>query len=114
MLGAGTRWLAGGVLVVAAALLLPAPADATVRASVASTVRAEPSAGTGVTFEVVPAQPTVAPTQPSVAPTQPAPTHPGGGLPVTGSGLGRWVGLLALGLTLLVVGGWAARRRRPA
>ncbi|OZV79738.1 hypothetical protein CA850_16850 [Micromonospora echinospora] len=107
MVGAGTSWPAGGVLVVAAALLLPAPADAAVRASVVSAVRAEPSAGTGVTFEVVPAQPTV-------APTQPAPTQPGGALPVTGFGLSRWVALVTLGLALLVVGWWAARRRRPA
>ncbi|MEU4566413.1 hypothetical protein [Micromonospora sp. NPDC023956] len=114
MVGAKTRWPAGGVLVVAAALLLPAPADAAVRTSVVSAVRAEPSAGTGVSFEVVPAQPTAAPTQPSVAPTQPAPGHPGGELPVTGSGPGREVGLLTLGLALLLVGWWAVRHRRPA
>ncbi|RQX11110.1 hypothetical protein DLJ58_09445 [Micromonospora arida] len=76
-------------------------------------VRAEPSAGTGVTFEILPASPTPPPpTSTPTAPPQPTPSH-GGELPVTGSG-GSALLLAMLGAALIVAGWFAARRSRPS
>ena len=117
------NYVAGGVLAAAASIALAIPpmlpADpASARGF--SAARAEPSADTGVTFEILPATPTPTPTQPGpptptptqpTAPPQPTPSH-GGQLPVTGAG-GSTLLLAGLGVTLLIVGWLAARRRRP-
>ncbi|MEO3772341.1 LPXTG cell wall anchor domain-containing protein [Micromonospora sp. B9E7] len=113
-------YIVGGTLAAAASLTLAVPpvlaADpAPVRGI--SAARAEPSAGTGVTFEILPASPTPPPTrQPPTstptAPLQPTPSH-GGELPVTGSG-GSALLLAALGAVLIFIGWFAARRRRPS
>ncbi|MFJ2084205.1 LPXTG cell wall anchor domain-containing protein [Micromonospora chokoriensis] len=126
------NYVAGGALAAAASLALAVPpvlhADpASARGFGAA--RAAPSAGAGVTFEILPATPTPTPTQPgpptptptqpgpptptqpTPAPPQPTPSH-GGQLPVTGSG-GSTLLLTGLGATLLVVGWLAVRRRRP-
>ncbi|MGC5308608.1 LPXTG cell wall anchor domain-containing protein [Micromonospora zamorensis] len=108
-------YLVGGALAATASLVLAVPpvlsADpASARGN--SAVRAEPSADSGVTFEILPATPT--PTQPPPTPTpdppQPSPSH-GGQLPVTGSG-GSTLLLVGLGGALLSVGWLAVRRRR--
>lgn len=112
------NYLVGGVLAAAASLTLAmSPVLAADPASVPgfSPARAEPSAGTGVTFEILPASPTPPPTQPPptsspTAPPQPTPSH-GGELPVTGSG-GFALLLATLGAALIVVGWFAARGRR--
>ncbi|WP_433264881.1 LPXTG cell wall anchor domain-containing protein [Micromonospora vinacea] len=110
------NYLAGGALAAASLALavspvLPADPAAARGFSVA---RAEPSADTGVTFEILPASPTPPPTQPPptstpTAPPQPTPSH--GELPVTGSG-GSALLLAVLGAALIIVGWFAARRRR--
>ncbi|MGC4877033.1 LPXTG cell wall anchor domain-containing protein [Micromonospora sp. DT43] len=113
------RWWVGGVLAATASLVITVPSalvsDETA-ASAFAAVRVAPSDDTGVTFEVVPASPTVTPPTPTPTPTRhphtPTPSH-GGELPVTGSG-GSVLLLVALGLTLLAVGWLAARRRRPS
>lgn len=109
-------YLVGGALAATASLVLAVPpvlnADPASARGI-SAVRAEPSAGTGVTFEILPASPT--PTQPPPTPTpdppQPTPSH-GGQLPVTGPG-GSTLSLVGLGGALLLVGWLAVRRRRP-
>ncbi|MEU4336386.1 LPXTG cell wall anchor domain-containing protein [Micromonospora lupini] len=117
------RWWVGGVLAATTGLVITAPptlASDRPSASAFAAVRAAPSDDTGVTFEVVPASPTVTPPTPTPTPTAsptrhpltPTPSH-GGELPVTGSG-GSVLLLVALGLTLLAVGWLAARRRRPS
>ncbi|MEU5782426.1 LPXTG cell wall anchor domain-containing protein [Micromonospora lupini] len=123
------RWWVGGVLAATTGLVITVPptlASDRPSASAFAAVRAAPSDDTGVTFEVVPASPTITPPTPTPTPTAaPTPTasptrHPltptpshGGELPVTGSG-GSVLPLVALGLTLLAVGWLAARRRRPS
>ncbi|MFG1916458.1 LPXTG cell wall anchor domain-containing protein [Micromonospora sp. NPDC048898] len=123
------NYLVGGALAAAASLALAVPpvlgADPASARGFAA-VRAAPSAGTGVTFEILPASPTPTPTQPAPptptptqpaptptqptpAPPQPTPSH--GQLPVTGSG-GSTLLLVGLGVLLLIVGGLAARRWR--
>ncbi|MET7819288.1 LPXTG cell wall anchor domain-containing protein [Micromonospora zamorensis] len=111
-------YLAGGALAATASLVLAVPpvlsADPASARGI-SAVRAEPSADTGVTFEILPATPTPTPTQPPPTPTpdppQPTPSH-GGQLPVTGPG-GSALLLVGLGGGLLLVGWLAVRRRRP-
>ncbi|MEW2141281.1 LPXTG cell wall anchor domain-containing protein [Micromonospora vinacea] len=113
------NYLAGGALAAAAGLALavtPMLAADSAAARGFSVARAEPSADTGVTFEILPASPTPPPTQPPptstpTAPPQPTPSH--GELPVTGSG-GSALLLAVLGTALVVVGWFAARRRRPS
>ncbi|MCX5067999.1 LPXTG cell wall anchor domain-containing protein [Micromonospora lupini] len=119
------RWWVGGVLAATTGLVITVPptlASDRPSASAFAAVRAAPSDDTGVTFEVVPASPTVTPPTPTPTatatppptrhPLTPTPSH-GGELPVTGSG-GSVLLLVALGLTLLAVGWLAARRRRPS
>ncbi|MET8461528.1 LPXTG cell wall anchor domain-containing protein [Micromonospora zamorensis] len=113
-------YLVGGALAATASLVLAVPpvlsADPASARGI-SAVRAEPSADTGVTFEILPATPTPTPTptQPPPTPTpdppQPTPSH-GGQLPVTGPG-GSTLLLVGLGGGLLLVGWLAVRRRRP-
>ncbi|RAO10184.1 LPXTG cell wall anchor domain-containing protein [Micromonospora noduli] len=113
------NYLAGGTLVATASLALavsPVLAADPASARGFGVVWAEPSAGTGVTFEILPASPTPPPTQPPptstpTAPPQPTPSH--GELPVTGSG-GSALLLAMVGAALIVVGWLAARRRRPS
>lgn len=118
-----TSYVVSGALAATASLVLAVPPVLNAGPASArgiSAVRAEPSADTGVTFEILPASPTPTPTQPgpptptptqpTPAPPQPTPSH-GGQLPVTGSG-GSTLLLTGLGVTLLIVGGLAARRRR--
>ncbi|MET8039658.1 LPXTG cell wall anchor domain-containing protein [Micromonospora sp. NPDC005215] len=115
------NYLVGGALAAAASLALavsPVLNADSASARGFGAVRAAPSGN--VTFEILPASPTPTPTQPppptptppqpTPAPPQPTPSH-GGRLPVTGSG-GSTLLLTGLGVTLLVVGGFAARRRR--
>ncbi|MEU8258775.1 LPXTG cell wall anchor domain-containing protein [Micromonospora inaquosa] len=112
------NYLVGGALAATASLTLAvSPVLAADPASVRgfSAVRPEPSAGGGVTFEILPASPT--PTQPPptstpTAPPQPTPSH-GGELPVTGSG-GPALLLAVLGAALVVIGWFAVRRRRSS
>ncbi|MEV4119348.1 LPXTG cell wall anchor domain-containing protein [Micromonospora sp. NPDC049645] len=110
-----THYLVGGALAATASLTLalsPVLAAEPASARGSSAVRAEPSAGTGVTFEILPASPTQPPpTSTPTAPPQPTPSH-GGELPVTGSG-GSVLLLAALGAALIFLGWLAARRRRP-
>ncbi|MGC4747734.1 LPXTG cell wall anchor domain-containing protein [Micromonospora sp. DT201] len=127
-----TNYLVGGALAATASLALAVPpvlAAGHASARGFNAVRAAPSADTGVTFEILPAPtptptqpepptptptqppPTPTPTQPTSAPPQPSPSH-GGELPVTGSD-GSTLLLTGLGVTLLIVGGLAVRRRRP-
>ncbi len=116
------NYLVGGALAATTASLalavapVLAPAPASARGF--SVAPAEPSARGGVTFEILPASPTPTPTptQPPptstpTAPPQPTPSH--GELPVTGPG-GSALLLAALGVALMVVGWFAARRRRPS
>jgi LPXTG-motif cell wall-anchored protein len=111
------RWWVGGMLAATASLVITVPpalvSDETSARAFAA-VRVAPSDDTNVTFEVVPASPTVTPPTPTPTrhPHSPTPSH-GGELPVTGSG-GSVLLLVALGLTLLAVGWLAARRRRPS
>jgi LPXTG-motif cell wall-anchored protein len=110
--------LVGGALAASASLALavsPVLVADPASARAFGVVRAEPSADTGVTFEILPASPTPTPTQPPptstpTAPPQPTPSH--GELPVTGSG-GSALLLAMLGAALIVAGWFAARRRRP-
>ncbi|MGC4836439.1 LPXTG cell wall anchor domain-containing protein [Micromonospora vinacea] len=113
------NYLAGGALAAIASLalavspMLAAADPASARGFGA--VRPEPSAGGGVTFEILPATPT--PTQPPptstpTAPPQPTPSH-GGELPVTGSG-GSVLLIAMMGAALIVAGWFAARRHRPS
>ncbi|MEU1749503.1 hypothetical protein PSN13_01136 [Micromonospora saelicesensis] len=114
------NYLVGGALAATASLALavsPVLAADPASARGFGVVRAEPSAGTGVTFEILPASPTPPPTQPPptstpTAPPQPTPSH-GGELPVTGSG-GSALLLAVLGAALIVAGWFAARRSRPS
>ncbi|MGC4754778.1 LPXTG cell wall anchor domain-containing protein [Micromonospora trifolii] len=114
------NYLVGGVLAATASLALavsPVLAADPASARGFGAVRAEPSADTGVTFEILPASPTPPPTQPPptstpTAPPQPTPSH-GGELPVTGAG-GSALLLALLGATLIVAGWFAARRSRPS
>ncbi|MCG5437375.1 LPXTG cell wall anchor domain-containing protein [Micromonospora foliorum] len=115
------NYLVGGALAATASLALAvspvlAAADPASARGI-SAARAESSADTGVTFEIVPASPTPPPTQPPptstpTAPPQPPPSH-GGELPVTGPG-GSVLLLAVLGAALIVVGWFAAPRRRPS
>jgi LPXTG-motif cell wall-anchored protein len=108
------NYLVGGVLAAAASLTLAmSPVLAADPASVRgfSAARAEPSADTGVTFEILPASPTPMPTAPTPTPPQPTPSH-GGELPVTGPG-GSALLLAALGAALILIG-WLAARRKQA
>ncbi|MEU8211109.1 LPXTG cell wall anchor domain-containing protein [Micromonospora sp. NPDC049044] len=119
---AAANYLVGGALAAAASLALAVPQVLNADPAAAhafGAVRVAPSADTGVTFEILPASPTPTPTQPPPTPTptqptpappQPTPSH-GGGLPVTGSG-GSTLLLIGLGVTLLIVGGFATRRSR--
>lgn len=115
-------YLVGGALAATASLVLAVPPVLNTEPAAArglSAVRADPSADTGVTFEILPATPTptptLTPTQPPPTPTpdppQPSPSH-GGQLPVTGSG-GSTLLLVGLGGALLSVGWLVVRRRRP-
>ncbi|MEV1153890.1 LPXTG cell wall anchor domain-containing protein [Micromonospora chokoriensis] len=114
------NYLVGGALAATASLALAVSlmlAADPVSARAFGAAGAEPSAGTGVTFEILPATPTPPPTQPPptsppTAPPQPTPSH-GGELPVTGSG-GSALPLAALGAVLIFIGWFAARRRRPS
>ncbi|MCX5120052.1 LPXTG cell wall anchor domain-containing protein [Micromonospora sp. NBC_00362] len=113
------NYLVGGALAATASLALavsPVLAADPASARGFGAVRAEPSADTGVTFEILPASPTPPPTQPPptstpTAPPQPTPSH--GELPVTGSG-GSVLLLAVLGAALLAAGWFAARRSRPS
>ncbi|MFD6567300.1 LPXTG cell wall anchor domain-containing protein [Micromonospora profundi] len=132
MSATATNWLVGGVLAASVGVALAAPptfhATATAgsiatsgsilaAASAVAGVRAEPSAGDGVTFEIVPATPTPTPTPrpptptPTPTPDPPTPTRSPDPLPVTGSG-GSVPLLVGLGVTLLFLGVLAARRQR--
>ncbi|MGV9216156.1 LPXTG cell wall anchor domain-containing protein [Micromonospora sp. RB23] len=120
------RWL----IAATAGLVITAPMFASGHRppNASAAVRAAPSEGTRVTFEVVPASPTATatpqptPSTPQPTPSTPQPTrHPhkptpshGGKLPVTGSGGGSILFLLALGVALVAIGWLAARRRRPS
>ncbi|MEV7330738.1 LPXTG cell wall anchor domain-containing protein [Micromonospora sp. NPDC093244] len=109
------RWLVGGMLAATASLVVTVPPTLVsdpARSAAYAAVRAEPSGDTSVTFEVVPASPTVTPPTPTRHPPTPTPSH-GGQLPVTGPG-GPVLLLAALGMTLLALGWLAARRRRPS
>lgn len=110
------NYLVGGALAATASLalavspMLAAADPASARGF--SAARPEPSAGGGVTFEILPASPTQPPpTSTPTAPPQPTPSH--GELPVTGSG-GSALLLAVLGAALIVVGWFAARRHRPS
>ncbi|MDG4784211.1 LPXTG cell wall anchor domain-containing protein [Micromonospora sp. WMMD961] len=113
--GTAASYLVGGALAATASLALAVPpvlSSEPASARAGSAARAEPSAGSGVTFEILPATPTPTPTPTPPTPTpttpQPTPSH-GGQLPVTGSG-GSTPLLVGLGATLLLVGFFAARR----
>ncbi|MEU7927276.1 LPXTG cell wall anchor domain-containing protein [Micromonospora sp. NPDC049801] len=116
MASRATRWLVGGVLAAATGLVSTVPSallPGGPPAGAVAAVRVAPSDDTGVTFEVVPASPTITPTTPP--PTRqptPTPSH-GGNLPVTGPN-GSILLLVAVGMTLVVIGWLAARRRRPS
>ncbi|MGC4771574.1 LPXTG cell wall anchor domain-containing protein [Micromonospora sp. DT44] len=121
------RWL----IAVSAGLVIAVPmlGSGELPATAFTAVRVAPSEGTRVTFEVVPTatpQPSPSTPQPSPSTPQPSPSTPqptrhphrptpshGGKLPVTGSGGGSVLFLLALGVTLVAIGWLVARRRRP-
>ncbi|MEU8011550.1 LPXTG cell wall anchor domain-containing protein [Micromonospora parva] len=110
------NYLVGGALAAAASLTLAVPPVlAAEPASVSgfSAARPEPSGGSGVTFEILPASPTPQPppTSTPTAPPKPTPSH--GELPVTGSD-GSALLLAVLGAALIAIGWFAARRRRPS